>query len=511
MKTIAKSALLCAGILLSLTGCQKGATVGGGKDVKFQASTNTHETRISYGDEVVEGGTTYERLDWVSGDKLLIWSDNAVVREGLTHPSFTSNNTNIATYSIAGITTNGRKSIATISDPAGRGLRYLDDDSQKYAFWGIYPADAVTTNPSTTNSAVLSIPNSQEGNDPDMSKAYMTAVALNTQANVPVDLEFNPAFTAFEFTVETDSEETSLEISKFTIESEGEDGSALAGIFTASCTNGTWAYDCSDEDNTYIITVNFPDKPTVKKGTPLVFRFFALPQDIKNVRITFWTSEGVKSTKLLLKGGDYVTFGGTLLHKIKGLVLPTGMYFSYITLDLQVLEWEATDIDGTSAEFPQTTQFSVTGAKNGRDDLGQGESARQTWYFMPGQTIEVHFKVMLPAGGTWEVVPMGGTEANPAPDDLNNFTITNVSPAVNGVATVATNLYGPIGQSGSTDVKLQITYNGTDSDVHSLYFLTYAYSGANKGGVKYSIDSDTQLYDQRGYHTFIVNSPDYNN
>ena len=115
------------------------------------------------------------------------------------------------------------------------------------------------------------------------------------------------------------------------------------------------------------------------------------------------------------------------------------------------------------------------------------------------------FKVMLPAGGTWELVPMGGTEANPVDADASLFTIRNVS---SGTAT--TNLYGPINTSGSTDVKLEITYNG--SGEHSFYFLSYAYSGPNKTGEKYSIDSETQLYDRgRGYHTFIVNSPLYNN
>lgn len=516
MRSIAKTILLSAGILLSLTGCQKGTTVGGGKNVTFKASTKTQETRTAYGDVYTENNIDYQRIDWVEGDKILVWSDNAVVKDELTHPSFSSNNTHIATYSITNVRAEGRKSVANIADPNGRGLQYLDDEDVKYAFWGIYPAGAVTANPSVNNSAELTLLDTQTGVEPDMNQAFMTAVALNTTSNSPVELQFYPAFTTFEFILEGgDDPNYSLEITKFALESEGEGGTDLAGKFIASCPNGTWTYDCEDEGNSRLINITFPEPLTITKGTSASFRFFALPQDLTNLRITFWTNEGTKSTKLMKKAtvnqntgdGEYMTFTGTKYHKIKGLVLPAGMYFSYITLDLQVLEWEAKNMSGTSEEFPQTTQFEVVGAKNGLNDLHLGEAARQSWYFQPGQTVTVTFKMMLPAGGTWELVPMGGTEANPVEADASLFTIRNVS---NG--TPSANLYGPINDSGSTDVKIEITYNGSDTAQHSFYFLSYAYSGANRTGEKYNIDSETQLYDRgRGYHTFIVNSPLYNN
>lgn len=516
MRNIAKVTLLSAGILLSLTGCQKGTTVNRGKNVTFKASTKTYETRTAFGDVVTENNLNYQRIDWVEGDKILVWSDNAVVKDELTHPSFSSNNTHIATYSITNVRAEGRKSVANIADLNGRGLQYLDDEDTKYAFWGLYPAGAVTGNPSVNNSTEFTLMDAQSGVEPDMNQAFMTAVALNTTADEPVELQFYPAFTTFEFILKGgDDDDYRLEISKFALESEGEGGTDLAGKFVASCPNGTWTYDCEDEGNSRLINVTFPDPLVITKGTEASFRFFAFPQDLTNLRITFWTNEGTKSTKLMKKGtvsqstgeGEYMTFAGTKYHKIKGLVLPSGMFFSYITLDLQVLEWEAKNMSGTSEEFPQTTQFAVTGAKNGRDDLNQGESARQTWYFQPGQTVKVTFKMMLPAGGTWELVPMGGTEANPVEADASLFTIRNVSSG-----TPSTNLYGPINDSGSTDVTIEITYNGSDTAQHSFYFLSYAYSGANRTGEKYSIDSETQLYDRgRGYHTFIVNSPLYNN
>ena len=170
MRIIAQTILLSAGILLSLTGCQKGTTVGSGKDIKFKASANNLETRTAFGDVVTENNLAIQRIDWKSGDKLLIWSDNAIVRENLSHPSFSSNNTHIATYSVSNIREEGRKSVANIEDPAGLGLRYLDDPSLKYAFWGIYPAGAVTANPSVNNSAELTLYDTQcrAGHEPGL-------------------------------------------------------------------------------------------------------------------------------------------------------------------------------------------------------------------------------------------------------------------------------------------------------------------------------------------------------
>ena len=202
MRNIAKVTLLSAGILLSLTGCQKGTTVNRGKNVTFKASTKTYETRTAFGDVVTENNLNYQRIDWVEGDKILVWSDNAVVKDELTHPSFSSNNTHIATYSITNVRAEGRKSVANIADLNGRGLQYLDDEDTKYAFWGLYPAGAVTGNPSVNNSTEFTLMDAQSGVEPDMNQAFMTAVALNTTADSPVELQFYPAFTTFEFDLE---------------------------------------------------------------------------------------------------------------------------------------------------------------------------------------------------------------------------------------------------------------------------------------------------------------------
>ena len=113
---------------------------------------------------------------------------------------------------------------------------------------------------------------------------------------------------------------------------------------------------------------------------------------------------------------------------------------------------------------------------------------------------------MLPSEGTWQIVPKGGTYLNgPVEGDEAYFNIKNVSPD----ATSETALTGPIRKEGATDVKFEITYKGTDTAEHCLYFKTYV---IDKNGHRYCIDSETQLFDRdRGYHSFIVNSTLYNN
>ena len=529
MKRITNILLLSAGILLSLTGCQKGNEVENtGNLVRFSAKTG-NETRTAYSGKITNN---FERIDWKAGDQIMVWSDNATVRQGGI-PYF-SGNSNLAVYTIGSITASNEQSIASIEDPAGNGLQYPKNNSGS-TLWGVYPASAVTSSPSDNSvSFTIGAEQALAENDntatsdsnpyvdfvPDMNQAYMVAYVSGAKAGKTVELPFKPAFTDFEFnittTLESDLTIKAIELTSTT--------SAVSGGFTATCTDGTWEYTIAENANLSAKAILPEGGFTINAQNPkLSLNVFALPQDLTNLKVTFYTNEGTKTLKLLDKPeNNYapLTFTGAKKHRLNGIILPSGWIFSYITLDLQVLKWQVETLEGTSEEFPQTTQFSVTGegVKNGDSDLhlgGTGEDRqkdpyRQQWYFQPRQTVIVTFKVMLPAGGTWEIVPMGGTEANPVAADASLFTVKNVSPSEGTDGSY--NLYGPIGTSGSTDVKLEITYNGSDSNQHSFYFRTYAYSGKNKTGEKYNIDSETQLYDLgRGYHTFIVNSPSYNN
>ena len=534
MRRITNIILLSAGVLLSLTGCQKGNEPQNSSDraVRFGASTAA-ETRTSFSGDRSDGER--ERVDWSAGDKIMIWSDFAAVPEGRT-PHF-AGNPNLAVYGLTNIREDGSKSTANITNDTGNALHYPDGDKE-CAFWGVYPAGAVTESP-VNNAVPFAIAAEQDitlnsnttdlnSYVPDMQQAYMLAYADGAKESGPaVELLFKPAFTDFEFNITTKLEKD-LTIYALEITSET---TALSGSFTATCNDGTWGFTVPSDDAKSVKAVlpegglTIPQNASDDKKT-LSLNVFALPQDLKDLKVTFYTSEGTKAMKLTIPGDKtkMKTFEGCKKHRINGLILPTGWFFNYITMNLKVLEWEAVDVTGDSGEFPQAFQIAVTGdgVKNGYEDCGLGDSDhkdpyRQQWYFMPTYTVgedavttvvTVTFKVTLPAGGTWEVEPVGGTEANPVPDDLSVFSIKNVSPG----ATNPDQFYGPIGTYGSTEVKFEITYIGTDTAEHSLYFHTYVYSGGNKSGNKYNIDSETQLYDRgRGYHTFIVNSDTYNN
>ena len=116
MKKLTFIFLLCAGMLLSLAGCQeKPVTPDGNKEgalVEFAVVAGNPATRTSFsgagtGDP---GNLSWERIDWVKDDQVLIWSDKATSKAG----SGTS-----SVYSILTVTADGNESRASLC--CGRG------------------------------------------------------------------------------------------------------------------------------------------------------------------------------------------------------------------------------------------------------------------------------------------------------------------------------------------------------------------------------------------------------
>ena len=525
--------LLSAGIVLSLAGCQKDPSHNlSGKAVRFSASSKSAETRTAFSGEGTQDGTktdefgrkilTWERIDWKAGDQVMIASDNAKVL---------NSEQNFATYTVETVTANSNVSEARVEEMDGdKELFFTDADS--YTFWAAYPNTVAVGSTLATGKVNFAISNQvsagtetiiKEGKTltvlkPDMTQAVMLAKKDNVTSEA-VDLEFYPAFTAFEFTLLA-KEDVEIPLQKVIFSS----SSALTGSVAATINTGAPNYDdyTITPSNDGKLTYTFPSGTVVSKTKYLTFTFFALPQDIEGLTMEFYMGSGNNVTVkkgTLKKNNQDITFAAGKKHSLRGVALESGWEFSYLTLDLQVLDWEAVDVEGQSSEFPQATQFNVsgTGVLNGYTDIhnstGDKDPWRQSWYFKDEQTVVVYFRVMLPAGGTWEVELVGGTEENPVPADAALFTVKNVSPAIDeDTPTVESNLYGPMHQTGSTEVELEITYNGPANEAHSCYLHTYVYSGANKTGTKFNIDSETQIYDRgRGYHTFYVNNSLYPN
>ena len=533
--------LLSAGMFLSLTGCEKEPAYQDAQTVRFTISSGAPRTKTVYSGEGTgtPGNLSWERIDWVQGDKLLIWSNSAYVKKQA--PKEYS-----AVYAVGKPNVDAgdpNKSWSIIVDEADEGLLYDDEiQDNSYMFWSIYPKSAAVSIPEggsdDANTVQFVIFGSQGDTEvstgttetekrdtlkPNMDQAIMLAAVKNAKYNSDVEFEYYPAFTAFEFTLSTDDEEDEdLSLSKIVLSS----NSKLAGTVTATVKSGTTEGDDPIGASEYALgtdaqtslTYTFPEGTVISKTHYLTFTVFALPQDIERLKISFYgeDDETPFSEGTLKYNGNDITFGSCLKHCIRGVKIPTGWSFSYLTFDLKVLDWEGVDITGDSSDFPQASQFAVTGegVKNGYTDLHLGRPAsggaeqkdpyRQQWYFIDDQTVSVFFKVMLPQDGKWELEVVGGTEENPVEADADLFTFTNAYDEED-----TTPLKGDIGHNGETAVKINITYNGPEGEAHSFFFHTYAYDTA---GNKYNIDSETQIYDRgRGYHTFFVNNSVYNN
>ena len=93
--------------------------------------------------------------------------------------------------------------------------------------------------------------------------------------------------------------------------------------------------------------------------------------------------------------------------------------------------------------------------------------------------MTVTYQIMMPLVGTWAVELCG--------DDAASFTVEPTSGNLAGANATA------------TYITLKINSNATGEK--KLYLKTTVTSG----GETYNLDSETQLYDMRGYHYFVVN------
>ena len=221
------SILLGAGILLSLAGCQKGTTSDNeGKLIQFGAKSGA-PTRTVYsgqGTTGSDGELTWERIDWVEGDKVLIGSDKAFGRKGGTNRH--------ANYRIYGVQSNGNISTASIADDEGKGLVWGEEPA--YTFYGIYPASAGDANIADGSATfTIATPQSPKDGKTDMEQAVMLAKVSGVAPNQTVDLHFYPAYTAFEFVLTAAN--TDVNLTKVELVSDSD----LVGTVTATIAEGT--------------------------------------------------------------------------------------------------------------------------------------------------------------------------------------------------------------------------------------------------------------------------------
>ena len=514
MKSICRMILLSAGIVLSLAGCQKGNTPGEatGKAVKFSATSGSIDTRTVFtGDGATSSSTdefgrkilAHERINWVPGDdKVMIASDYAKVP---------GTSTRYATYTVFEIDEQGDKCYATLEEKDADEL-FFDEDQNSYKFWGVYPAgvamgrmlqddhqveykigqnQATFGTPVTKNYTINDKAVTLTTLAPDMSKNAVQLAAAVNQTPEKVELEFYPGFTAYEFTLNARDTEVSLQKVVLTTA----EGKSLAGSVKATIQGGgnsTYSDFEYYADGKLIYT--FPENTIISPTKYLTFTVIALPEKAEGLNLEFYMGDGtITKAKLKKKAtGEPIEFDGCKKHCLRGIAVPGG--WKFLTLDIHVMEWTEVPITESNENAVQATQFAVDGADNLRelkDVLGKADANkdyRQCWVFEPGETVTVEYKIMMPESGTWGIEKFG---------DVNDFTVNVTSSA--GAVSSEGNKYSGALATGSTYITMTITSSATA--LKKIYFKTTASDGTSN----FSLDSETQLYDMRGYHYFIVN------
>lgn len=316
--------VLAAIVLLGSASCEKNFT---GKAIKVHSRTVPGGlfTKTTYTGEV---SGNYERIDWSDGDIIVIAMKNNEV----------SNEQH--TYSVGDISAKGRYSEAGLEPGGGNGLEW---GTGTHDFWAAFPSSVTMGD----HAASADIPAAQTAtflrkkNDiyyygPDMSKTFMVASQQAAPSAAGIDLNFAPAYTAFDFTVGTNSD---IIIKSFVMETTTSGLSSnvdLSGTVTATFDPAS-AMSCSlaSTSTGQSLTVSFLDAngnssmPSLTQDEKINFKVFAVPQVITGVRISFTlsTSAGDVTHSLRLKENDsWISFPAGAKTNISGLLIPGAVW-----------------------------------------------------------------------------------------------------------------------------------------------------------------------------------------
>lgn len=397
MKSISRiilAAFLLVGGMLVTGSCTKegGIFNRAGQQIRFGTLGPGATTKTEYAGKDNDANKI-EPIWWKAGDAVRIVSADASVTDkpdlhyaDYVFKSFVKDDNNM-----------DNKSIATLANKGTNGLAWADQ-VKPYTFFAVYPS-TVNIGYESGNLGLISaqIPTPQavaaheytaaaDGTakdwyyvengkytvyEPDMQYAYMTAKTQfePTEANFDsnryifkygdpsgngpeVPLNFNPAFTAFEFTFESADPSVSFELSEFRMESTS---TALAGTFTGEA--GATSFDAMPNAGKTLSLSNPDDLGTIENGKPKSFTVFAIPHEITDLTIYFAdtdTESGVTRTrKLAVKDkntGEAISFAPGKKYRIRGLKLPGNQYQFFLTLNGIVQAWDAVELETTFSE-----------------------------------------------------------------------------------------------------------------------------------------------------------------
>lgn len=321
-------ALVSTAILLA--GCQENDIVKPketwhkGDNVEFRVragyeNNGGNDTRTVYtGKTYTIDGKTYERVDWVEGDQIRIFCQEA------QNPA---EGHNYADYKIVSHKNEGGKAdYGYLERVNPNGSLQWGDPSKKHTFYAFYPSPAQNSQlEMSDNWAKGVVPMEQtpleitatDGKNyvakPNMNYAFMTAKAvMEPGSSNEVNLSFKSMVTALELELKGPDQQT-VNLTDIRISSDTEN---LTGPFTCDLDKvATDGYpDCtilSTTDDRHTVNVSLVDKNgkpfSLSGGKTLKVTVFLLPlDDYKALKISLQTAKGIKSHDLTANGSPMI-------------------------------------------------------------------------------------------------------------------------------------------------------------------------------------------------------------
>ena len=273
-------------------------------------NSNPESRTIYSGETYTYNNVTYERIDWIEGDKIEIYCPEA-------------NNGPSAHYNITGFKANDENAGNTNKGSDYAYLTRIEDTALQWNgngvhnFYAMYPSNNMFVNsdgslPTVAQGIQLStqsdtvivkgiVPTSQsgeitvtEGNytiAPNMKYAYMVAKSTATRNDGSVGLSFVPIVTAVEIELKVPASDN--DIHPVSIAEIQVSGNGIAGEFTADLTNWAGTYPtCTNigaGQGTIQISTWVDNKPiTINEGKSITFTVFMRPgADPNNLKVSY--------------------------------------------------------------------------------------------------------------------------------------------------------------------------------------------------------------------------------
>lgn len=331
-------ALSCAALLAfgscveenfeQITPAQVGDEIVFGVRAGFEDSAP--ETRTEYGgkeSEYVYGGKTYERINWVAGDMVEIYSPDAANNSQSFHYTVTKTTSDPQPGTNKPTVGEHLKDYASLTRYGDAGIQW--GSAETHHFYAMYPSAVMWTGNADLDVTVKSgvymdyengspivhgiIPITQNPTKPiyestsgnwvvpaDMKYAYMVArgEATKEDEDASVELTFVPIVTAVEMELKLDEAGPNETVDAVNIDYVQIIGSGIAGDFTADLSVWQNGYPkCTNSDNgTDVITIDVrgaeQTTKTIKAGGSLTFTVFLRPgANVEDLNVSFFDGE----------------------------------------------------------------------------------------------------------------------------------------------------------------------------------------------------------------------------